>query len=104
MGTTKIAFYEQDAKLRPALDALAKVRDADRGSAAWWTEMSSESASFEEEQAMWVKMSEYLCLIAHIEALAVAAEKLPEAHCLVRSAGLRTNLASELQALREREQ
>lgn len=94
--THKIAKYERDPDLGPALAALMRVRERDICSSAWWTELPQPRMGSDQEQALWVKMSEFLCLTAHTEALAFASGHLPEERCLAAAAGLRRGLAQTL--------
>merc|ERR1712129_258979 len=83
--TRKAKTFEDDLALRVALAALTRAQkraQADgslRQPWAWWAELVSEPAAALEEQtsyvdsikdeAIRVKMSEYLCLLSHLEAL-----------------------------------
>ncbi|CAK9058231.1 unnamed protein product [Durusdinium trenchii] len=60
--------YEQDDRIRPALDALARARDADPGSHAWWKHIDETHKELVQQDSVRVIMSEYLCLTAHLEA------------------------------------
>lgn len=86
----KIAQYEKDELLQPALRALQRKRDSDVTSVAWWTEPIQVPYETNDEAGVRVKMSEYLCLTAHLQALDHAAGKLPQERCLASTVALRT--------------
>jgi len=73
----RLELFGKDPQLHPLLAALRRARDAEPRNGAWWDAMDEEgsalpdqvSARSLEEQALWVKMSEYLCLTVHVEAL-----------------------------------
>lgn len=60
--------YEQDERIRPALEALKRAREKDSGSHTWWEHIDEEHKDLVQQDAVRVIMSEYLCLTAHIEA------------------------------------
>ena len=60
--------YEQDERIRPALEALKRAREKDSGSHTWWEHVDEEHKDLVQQDAVRVIMSEYLCLTAHIEA------------------------------------
>jgi len=92
-----IAPYRNDSGLRPALAALARARRADAASAAWWADAKETGGPVvnghdtpDDElatHALRVKMSEYLSIVTHLEALDVMAGRLARDSCL--SAALR---------------
>merc|ERR1711879_1083195 len=73
--TTRLRLYERDPALKVALSSLHHIRKTDEGSAAWWSVSENvvcgvqNESPVDEENARRVKMSEYLCLLSHIEAL-----------------------------------
>ncbi|CAK0842516.1 unnamed protein product [Prorocentrum cordatum] len=96
-----MARYEADGKLAPALAALAAARRAELGGVAWWDHASAEEATVDEQMAVRVKMSEYLCLAAHLAALddcraAAGGGEGSGGALLGRAAGLRAALAAAL--------
>mmetsp|Transcript_128367 Transcript_128367/g.359333 ORF Transcript_128367/g.359333 Transcript_128367/m.359333 type:complete len:291 (+) Transcript_128367:2-874(+) len=94
-----MARYEEDSALAPALAGLRLARAADPTSAAWWDHVG-EGAGWE-EQCLRVKMSEYLCLLAHAEVLDVLAGSLAEDQCLALAAKARKVLVEGFKLLRE---
>ncbi|CAK0829510.1 unnamed protein product, partial [Prorocentrum cordatum] len=100
----RVGLLERDASLRGALAALRRARGG--GSAAWWEHVGADGEAVvgEAGHALRVKMSEYLCLVAHVEALSAAApgaaaEPRARAEPLREAAGLREDLRVVLAAL-----
>ncbi|CAK0900948.1 unnamed protein product [Prorocentrum cordatum] len=94
--------YEDDPLLRPALAALARRRGSDPSSGAWWEEAVPARAARWEEPCRRVKMSEYLCLVAHAEAAEVALGRPPAGGgCLAAAATVRSLLADAFEELRQ---
>jgi hypothetical protein len=103
-------MYEADALLQPALLALRDCRSQQPKEFSWWTAEEEtlkaflaslcsdriDDARLFAEDAMRVKMSEYLCLLAHIEALDILAGSAQAASCFDHSCGLSTALAEAL--------
>jgi len=111
------AQYEADEPLQPALNALRRARALDPSSSAWWrygeeaavqafcSAMPSGSAGSRADRdfaqnALRVKMSEYLCLVAHIEAMDLISGAAQAESCLDRASELRRPLLKALQAAR----
>lgn len=101
--------YEADVFLQPALDALRCSRREQPTSSLWWKKedelveavhasINSDDPSSRHfaENAMRVKMSEYLCLLAHIEALDLLAGVSQASACLDRASELSKLLAEAL--------
>jgi len=82
-----IRFYEEDAALLPALDALQRKRFDDATSHSWWE--APEVANCQALDEVRVKMTEYLTLTAYLEALDVVRGLLEEGRGLSRAASLR---------------
>mmetsp|Transcript_86883 Transcript_86883/g.190845 ORF Transcript_86883/g.190845 Transcript_86883/m.190845 type:complete len:653 (+) Transcript_86883:229-2187(+) len=63
-----------------ALNTLKENRQKDPRSSNWWSALTTEGCSPEEEEdaPLRVRMSEYLCLLAHREALDMLDGRLPE--------------------------
>lgn len=74
--------YESDDSLRSALAALQQVRRQDPTSAAWWSVWESDKADVWSDSCRRVKMSEYLCLTVHIEAVDFIQERITREQCL----------------------
>jgi len=110
-----IEAYERDPFLRVPLAALARARKTTPTSAAWWTEMTEQhsdiykSASAEVLGPNWVdavlrvKMSEYLCLVVHLEAIDVATGILSEEECLALGSNIRPVIAQAIEMLKQGE-
>jgi len=92
--TKKAELYGEDPSLAPALSALQRNRTVNSTVASWWD--YEETIDNAEIAGIRVKMSEYLCLTAHIEALDLFAGKLREDQCLDKSANLRQYLRTWL--------
>merc|ERR1712146_825742 len=94
--------YDSDEMLEPALSALRRARSKSPSSARWWEELEST----ETEYSPWMqacvncKMSEYLCLTAHIETCEWSAGRLPEEQCLEGAAAVRLLLTEAFKQLR----
>lgn len=108
-----MAEYEREQVLQPALEALRRARAKDPAGAAWWSELDSvrqdqaaAAATTNGEDAYWhecclrTKMSEYLCLVAHAEAVEVFEEKLDTSRCLREASTVRELIVSALDQLR----
>eukprot|EP00746_Dinoflagellata_sp_MGD_P145147 gnl/MRDRNA2_/MRDRNA2_77795_c0_seq1.p1 gnl/MRDRNA2_/MRDRNA2_77795_c0~~gnl/MRDRNA2_/MRDRNA2_77795_c0_seq1.p1 ORF type:complete len:334 (+),score=45.28 gnl/MRDRNA2_/MRDRNA2_77795_c0_seq1:284-1285(+) len=93
--------YEKDERLRPALEALARAREKDPASAGWWHELHGTDHQLAHDDTTRVKMSEYLCLMGHLEAVHVFQGSLPEDQCLKRCARSRTLLVNTFRVLQE---
>mmetsp|Transcript_124616 Transcript_124616/g.363889 ORF Transcript_124616/g.363889 Transcript_124616/m.363889 type:complete len:588 (-) Transcript_124616:55-1818(-) len=89
---SKVARYEQEVGLRAVLGALASARAKARSNAAWWSELPAESIPTANADVVRVQMSEYLCLVAHLEALDLLAGRISEDECLSGTQGLRQDL------------
>jgi len=88
--------YQNDALLQPALCALGRARVENPTSARWWKHGLEEAeAPFHNsarsrmavdtgfaQSALRVKMSEYLCLTSHLEALDLLDGKVAAGECL----------------------
>lgn len=94
--------YEQTAALRPALEALRRVRCEDPKSHAWWERLAEGEEDKVADDAVRVKMCEYLCLVAHLEAVKFAEGALREEHCLTGGKVLRQLIADALSNLKQR--
>lgn len=109
--------YEADEPLQVALNALRRARALDPSSSAWWrygeeasvqafcSAMSSDSTDRCTDRdfaqnALRVKMSEYLCIVAHIEAIDLISGTAQEESCLDRASELRRQLAKALRTAR----
>lgn len=95
------AAYDAEPLMRPALEALKRARARRVGSSSWWQELESEHRSYASSVGMRVKMSEYLCLVAHLEAGSVWAGSIEQDQCLESAANLRSLIAQALQVLSE---
>jgi len=95
--------YDDDAMLQPALQALRQVREANPSSCDWWFGLmgTPEGQRVAEDVGVRLKMCEYLCLVAHLEAVDAATGRLPEDQCLERCEQLRVVVRDGLGALRE---
>eukprot|EP00746_Dinoflagellata_sp_MGD_P121529 gnl/MRDRNA2_/MRDRNA2_56669_c0_seq1.p1 gnl/MRDRNA2_/MRDRNA2_56669_c0~~gnl/MRDRNA2_/MRDRNA2_56669_c0_seq1.p1 ORF type:complete len:630 (+),score=118.66 gnl/MRDRNA2_/MRDRNA2_56669_c0_seq1:252-1892(+) len=92
----KMDAYEKDALLQPAITALQNVRKVDVSSASWWKEIAEGTYQKDQELGVRVKMSEYLCLTVHLEALRNASGSLPSESCLGNSETLRKAMQNAL--------
>ncbi|CAE8647883.1 unnamed protein product [Polarella glacialis] len=99
---------DPDAGISAALAALRRARAADPSSGAWWAEMRPEdlhpggsSPDPLLEDALRVKMSEYLALTVHKEVADLLDGHLSEANCLSGGARAREALKSALAQLKE---
>jgi len=93
--------YERNAELRPALEALGRARSENPRSHAWWEKLAEGEESIVGDDAVRVKMSEYLCLVTHMEAVKFAEGALPEERCLAGGDVLRELLAEGLVNLKQ---
>lgn len=98
--------YEKSPTLEPALRALEQARALDVTSANWWDHFSLDDAPKQDtlgrrwaQDALCVKMSEYLCLTAHLEVIDLAAGAKSAEQCLRQCAHLRSVLPEALAAL-----
>jgi len=104
-----ISAYESDPFLKPAIEALHHERRAEPTSAAWWRHFAGESAMESQCQEFpdWsavllsVKMSEYLCLTAHLEIFDVLSGKITKGKCLAGARIPREALLVALPMLRD---
>lgn len=87
---TRARLYEADPSLAPSLKRLEASRSADPQSICWWAEDEMKQ-EVDAEMALRVKMSEYLCLTAHMEACDLASVQQPE-RCLAVAAKLSASL------------
>uniref|UniRef100_A0A6T0WUU2 SET domain-containing protein n=1 Tax=Alexandrium monilatum TaxID=311494 RepID=A0A6T0WUU2_9DINO len=102
--------YDQSESLQPALAALRRARAKDPKSSAWWAELSGDGSEHTlcgegalagwEEHALRVKMSEYLCLTAHLEVVDLVSGRLAEEQCLDGAKSARGVLAEGFDILR----
>eukprot|EP00928_Gymnodinium_smaydae_P032737 TRINITY_DN23633_c0_g1_i1.p1 TRINITY_DN23633_c0_g1~~TRINITY_DN23633_c0_g1_i1.p1 ORF type:complete len:667 (+),score=158.07 TRINITY_DN23633_c0_g1_i1:29-2002(+) len=74
--------YDEDVRLKPALEAFRRARSRDPVSAAWWAELAEEDLALADRDSTRVKMGEYLCLVAHIEAVNCWRRAVPVERCL----------------------
>jgi len=91
--------YEEDSRLRPALEALQRARAKDPTSRAWWSELREADRPMAAEDGVRVKMCEYLCLVAHLEALGGGPESPGEGGHLRGTERLRESLGEALEIL-----
>lgn len=88
--------YEDSQALKRHLSALDAARRESANDGAWWTQVDST------DTASRVKMSEYLCLLAHKETLDVASGVKEETACLTCGRELRETLGDALRVLKDR--
>lgn len=93
--------YDESERLRPALQALSRARARDPTSSAWWSELEGADRGIADQEWARLMMCEYLCLVAHEEAIACVDRKLDESRCLARAGTLRRLLGQALGMLRE---
>mmetsp|Transcript_7436 Transcript_7436/g.11928 ORF Transcript_7436/g.11928 Transcript_7436/m.11928 type:complete len:634 (+) Transcript_7436:60-1961(+) len=94
------AAYDEDLGLRPALEALTRARDVDATCHNWWEYLHAESEGLQDDDGVRIKMSEVLCLTAHLEALEVYRGTREESRCMALSRLLTKNLVAALGVLR----
>jgi len=95
-----MAAIGSDPKLQAPLLALKKVRSLSPSRSDWWTQLADEDKSCLDEDSTRIKMGEFLCLVAHIEAVLVFRRMMLPQNCFARTAHLRQLLASAFIALR----
>jgi len=93
-----MAAYEAEPCMQPALRALREARAVAPASAAWWEHLGGD-AHLAAEESVRIRMSEYLCLLAHLEAVDCATGAAAEGACLERSGALRGDVRDALRAL-----
>jgi len=93
--------YEHDESLKPALAALRRARSKLPSSAAWWDEIEPRESSAWAEAVVSAKMSEYLCLTAHVEFCEWDAGRLTEDRCLEAASTVREILGVAFDQLRK---
>jgi len=96
------APYLTDSRLQPALEALACAREADATSHSWWEHLQGPDQSLEDDVGIRLKMSEYLCLTTHLEALALLEGRQTEDQCFAFSLRFTRVLVDALTLLREK--
>jgi len=94
----------RDEKFRPALDALMRSRTAVPISYAWWAEVKPADIALRDDDMVRIKMSAYLCIVAHLEALEVAIGALSESRCFEVTKRFRESLKLSLQAFEAHEE
>jgi len=99
----KVAQLDEDPALQAHLKALRSVRCKDATSAAFWTELegTQEKLAEDEEEALRVKMGEYLCATLHLEALALCSGACIASGCLAQAGRLKQELRSALESLKD---
>mmetsp|Transcript_92014 Transcript_92014/g.168751 ORF Transcript_92014/g.168751 Transcript_92014/m.168751 type:complete len:718 (-) Transcript_92014:86-2239(-) len=103
-----VSAYEDDVSMRPALEALRLARAADAASSAWWQCISGDIASCFpcdeypdwSEALLCMRMSEYLCLTAHLEVFDVLYGVRSEDQCLAGARAVRETLLAIFPMLR----
>lgn len=95
----KTGAYERNSAVLPALSALRRVRAVDPSSVAWWDDDAAHVADQARDEFIRVKMSEYLCVVAHAEALDHAGGDLPHDMCAACAAPLRESMLLALQSV-----
>jgi len=93
--------YEEDEMLRPARESLRRVRARDPASAAWWSDLGEADQTMLAEEGVRVKMCEYLCLLAHVEALGCIVCGAEPERSFRGTERLRESLGEALRILRE---
>jgi len=93
--------YEADTGLQPALEALRIARAEAPTSCAWWSRLGPEEMHLVAEEGTRIKMCEYLCLVAHLEAVDIAGGGAVEEQCLAGAVALRKVICDALLCLQE---
>lgn len=93
------SYYDEDATFGPLLEALRKVRAKDPTKCTWWSHLREEEQHLVDSDAVRIKMSEYLCLETHLEAVACYEGQMTEESCLREGAALRRTLAQAFKVL-----
>mmetsp|Transcript_101938 Transcript_101938/g.287707 ORF Transcript_101938/g.287707 Transcript_101938/m.287707 type:complete len:665 (-) Transcript_101938:72-2066(-) len=91
----KLEHYKRNLGFQRAVAALDRARETQPERPAWWADMPDGDS--EPTAATCVKMSEYICLTAHLEALAFLDGDVPAERCLVVACGLRQALGDGLE-------
>jgi len=91
--------YEEDARLQPFMAALKASRALDPSSSQWWTESSGTEHDPTTDNIIRVQMCEYMCLLAHLEAVAVVAGETSHDKCLTIATNMRIGLQDLVIAL-----
>mmetsp|Transcript_92185 Transcript_92185/g.192756 ORF Transcript_92185/g.192756 Transcript_92185/m.192756 type:complete len:749 (+) Transcript_92185:39-2285(+) len=93
--------YEEQDNLQKAVDALRKAREVQPTSHDWWQYCENlEVGNISEINALRVKMSEYLCLVAHLEIVQVFKGLKEEEQCLALAAPVRKVLLDGFRILK----
>eukprot|EP00928_Gymnodinium_smaydae_P022962 TRINITY_DN19124_c0_g1_i1.p1 TRINITY_DN19124_c0_g1~~TRINITY_DN19124_c0_g1_i1.p1 ORF type:complete len:654 (+),score=79.89 TRINITY_DN19124_c0_g1_i1:98-1963(+) len=92
------AAHDADERLQPALAALKRARAKLPGSHCWWEELEEKDRELAADDAVRIKMSEYLCLTAHLEAVDCHLGDLSAQLCLAAASSLRDLVSAALRA------
>lgn len=77
--------YLEDPLLEIPRQALCTAREADPTSAAWWNYLPAGQEALLDDEAIRIKMSEFLCLEANIEAVNFAEGVVTDDQCFAMS-------------------
>jgi hypothetical protein len=94
------AEYDADAEMQPFLRALQRARAKRVSSCTWWEEISEEERDKASSDAMRIKMCEYLCLVAHIEAVMVWQGLMQKENCFEKAEEFREVVADAFNLLK----
>lgn len=87
--TAHIRPFEESKKLQPAIASLRLMRSKDPTSAAWWEHLSGPDAAMVDDEMVRIQMSDYMCLVAYLEAISVLSGEVEEDRCLAKATTLR---------------
>lgn len=95
------ALYDANDRLKPAREALGRARAKDPASPAWWSELEDDASGLRDEDVLRILMCEYLCLVAHMDALAYLDGQWYGSHLLTGTGSLALSLQQAFAVLKE---
>jgi len=95
------ALYDANDRLKPAREALGRARAKDPASPAWWSELEDDASGLRDEDVLRILMCEYLCLVAHMDALAYLDGQWYGSHLLTGTGSLALSLQQAFAMLKE---
>jgi hypothetical protein len=97
--TALVKRFADCSRLQPVLESLKRSRDVDPTCCAWWQHLEGEDAAMVDDNMVRIWMSDYLCLVAYLEAISFAAGEVQDSQCLSHAIVLRHQLRDLLFAL-----
>jgi hypothetical protein len=94
--TACLRNFEATEKLKPTIQSLRMSRSDNPCTAAWWEYLTEAEMPLVDDEMVRIQMSDYLCLVMHLEAISLIAGEVDESKCLLSAKLFRHQLKNFL--------